>query len=210
MVPATILKGERYRMWKKLIKVLIIIIAAPYTCMVAYWLVFDAAIYLAWSGLQAEGPIAIYAVNFLGKHGDEYAAYHLISYLRDIPESTMEFDQIKNILRLYKRHPRSRRAYLAAITYGILDKDTKHYNRILLINILEEITNYSFGYYMVIYEMPPPVDRIMPVTDNSFEIKRGLENIREWWEVCNSVKPVKSCYTSKVNSMRMKKNNPEP
>lgn len=193
-----------------LFKVLSILFVVPWVCIACYWLIFESAAWVARGGFCEESSLQTIATDFIGKYGNEYAAYPLISYLIDLPDPGGEFNTVKNILRLYRRYPRSRKAYLAAITYGILDKETKHLNRILLISIIEEITNYSFGYYMVIYEMPPPVDRIMPIKDNSFEIKRGMKNIREWWEVCNSVKLAKSCYAPKVNSMRKKKNNSEP
>lgn len=149
----------------------------PVVCVSCYWLVFDYAIMLSWIG--GDDIITHSANDMLGNHGDEITAFHLIASVREMEPPANDENHIRNIARLYERHPAERQAYLAYIVSGILESD-RHHNRVLLIRTLEELTGEDFGYYMRGGPNSLIPDEAKP------QIARGLVNVRRWWLEHNS------------------------
>lgn len=150
----------------------LIFFVLPFLCLSLYMLVFDYAIMFSWIG--GDDVFTHESNDMLGKHGDEIAAFHLIAYLRKLDPTQSDENHVKNIVRLYKKNPAAREAYLAYIVSGILDSDI-HYSRVQLIRTLELLTGEEFGYYMSGCSNREIPEEAKP------QIEQGLENVRLWW-----------------------------
>jgi len=110
----------------------------------------------------------------MAKYGNRYFAFDLIYYLRvkNEPFYHEAANHDITLIKLYKKYPDMREAYLAALVEAILDSRTTNFNRIQMIVILEKITGIKFtgqGDKRVEYEMLKPYTQ------------RGIRNIADWW-----------------------------
>ena len=108
--------------------------------------------------------------SIIGSIGDRTTVIPMIHALRDTYEVNFIDD---NLLRLHRRYDLNRAPYITEPVGIILNEETKHYNRVQLIYVLEQITGESFGYPMIGLDKVPE--------DMKPEIERGLSSVRSWW-----------------------------
>jgi len=118
-------------------------------------------------------PFQQVANDFMGAYGNRYFAFDLIYYFREQRDTyyCTENGHEKALYKLYERYPDMREEYLSAIVEGILDSDTKTFNRNLLIWNLKEVTGVDFK------KMPERVRYV----DMGPYILDGSRNVSDWW-----------------------------
>ena len=110
--------------------------------------------------------------KFMEKYGNRYFAMDLIYYEKEQMDTYYCEDSGHEEALLIDRYPELREVYISAIVEGMLDSETKYFNRLQLISLLERIAGKSF-----MPEMPEETryQNMRPYVENA------MHNVAAWW-----------------------------
>lgn len=123
------------------------------------------------------------ASDILGYFGSEAAVEPMIEVLIISPENNGIGE---NLVRLHRKYYIEKEPYMSQIVNGIFDKDTRFYNRVQLVDLLEKVTGRDFDFPLWttvnIYNKNRELIGWQGVEPPKSEQEKSLKKIRAWWK----------------------------
>lgn len=119
----------------------------------------------------------------LGYFGSEAVVEPMIEVLIISPKNNSIGD---NLVRLHRKYYIEEEPYMSQIVNGIFDKDTRFYNRVQLVILLEKVTGRDFDFplwtHVEFYDKKRDLAGWHSVEPSKSEQEKSLKKIRAWWK----------------------------